>query len=85
MPKKKPKLAVLADRIAAVRRVIDAQQALLVKLRMDGDPAYEAEVALRTYASSLAHLIARADQLREEARAKKGETKKGESNNEPSS
>src|ERR1700733_4507299 len=54
MPKRKPKLAVFADRIAEARRIIDAQQALLEKLRIGGQPTFEAEVALRTYASSLA-------------------------------
>jgi hypothetical protein len=84
MPKNKPKLAVLADRIATVRRIIDVQLTLLEKLRMDGEPSEEAEAALRTYTSSLAHLIAHADQLREEARAKKGETKKSETKKEMS-
>lgn len=84
MSKKKPKLAVLADRVAAVRRIIDRQHALLAKLGTDEQPTFEAEAALRTCASSLAHLIARADQLREEARAKKGETKKGETQKETS-
>jgi hypothetical protein len=78
MSKKKPKLAVLADRIAAVRRIVDVQQVMLHRLRMDGQPTGEAEAALQTYASSLAHLVAHADLLREEARAKKGETKKSE-------
>ncbi len=76
MPKRKPKLAVFADRIAEVRRIIDAQQALLEKLRIGGQPTFEAEAALRTYASSLAPLLAHADKMREEALAKKGETKK---------
>ena len=69
---------MLADRIAAARRIVDVQRALLEKPRMDGERTDEAEAALRTYASSLAHLVAHADQLREEAGAKKGETKKGE-------
>jgi hypothetical protein len=80
MPRKKPekpKLAVLADRIATARRIIQAQQALLGRLRAGGEPTFEAEVALRTYASCLAHLLAHADKLKEEALAKKGETKKG--------
>ena len=76
MPRKKPKLSVLAERIATARRIIEAQQALLERLRVSGEPTYQAEAALRTYVSSLAHLLAHADKMREEALAKKGETKK---------
>jgi len=76
MPRKKPKLSVLAERIATARRIIEAQQALLERLRVSGEPTYQAEAALRTYVSSLEHLLAHADKMREEALAKKGETKK---------
>ena len=55
---KKTKLALLSDQIAEARRIIDAQQALLEKLRVAGAPTHEAEGALRTYASSLMHLLA---------------------------
>ena len=72
---KKTKLALLSDQIAEARRIIDAQQALLEKLRVAGAPTHEAEGALRTYASSLMHLLAHEQKLREEALAKKGETK----------
>jgi hypothetical protein len=51
---------VLADRIATARRIIQAQQVLLERLRTNGHPTFEAEAALRTYASSLAHLLAHA-------------------------
>ena len=53
MPRKKPKLAVLADRIATARRIIEIQQALLERLRVTGERTYEAEAALRIYVSSL--------------------------------
>ena len=79
MPRKrplKPKLVLLADRIAEARRIIDAQQTLLEKLRVVGAPTHEAEGALQTYVSSLMHLLAHADKLRDEALAKKAETKK---------
>ena len=61
MPRKrptKPKLILLADRIAEARRIIDAQQKLLENLRVAREPTREAEGALRTYASSLMHLLA---------------------------
>jgi hypothetical protein len=76
MPRKWPpktKLGLLADRIEEARRIIDAQQTLLEKLRVAGAPTREAEGALRTYASSLMHLLAH--ERKEEAEAKKGETK----------
>jgi hypothetical protein len=72
---RKTKLALLSDRIAEARRIIDAQQALLEKLRIAGAPTHEAEGALRTYASSLMHLLAHEGKLKAEAEAKKGETK----------
>ena len=78
MPKKRPpktKLGLLADRIAEARRIINAQQTLLEKLRVAGAPTREAEGALRNYASSLMHLLAYERKLKEEAEAKKGETK----------
>jgi hypothetical protein len=77
MPKKKSKLAVLAERIAIARRFIDQQQALLEILRISKQPTQEAEGALRTYVSSLLHLLAYQERLRLEAQVKKGETKKG--------
>jgi hypothetical protein len=43
---KKSKLALLSDQIAEARRIIDAQQALLEKLRVAGDPTQEAEGTL---------------------------------------
>ena len=76
MPRKKLKLALLADQIVTARRIVEAQQALLERLRVNGQPIYEAEAALRTYVSSLKHLLAHADKLRDEALAKKAETKK---------
>src|SRR5262245_7806477 len=72
---KKTKLALLSDQIAEAGRIIDAQQALLKKLRIAGAPTQEAEGAMRTYASSLSHLLAHERKLEEDAKAKKGETK----------
>ena len=72
---KKTKLGLVAEHIAEARRIIDAQQTLLEKLRVAGAPTREAEGALRTYASSLMHLLAHDRKLKEETEAKKGETK----------
>src|SRR5262245_33402700 len=76
MPRKSPKLKVLGPRIADARRIIDAQQALLEKLRINGEPTREAEGALRTYVSALTHLLAHEERLKAEARAKREATKK---------
>jgi hypothetical protein len=83
MPKKAPKLALLADRIAVARRIIDEQQTILEKLRIGGEPTREAEGALRTYASSLMHLLAHEEKMKNEAKAKKGETRKKKSKPKP--
>ena len=73
--RKKSQIALLSDQVAEARRIIDAQQALLEELRVAGAPTHEAEGALRIYASSLMHLLAHEQKLKEEARAQKGETK----------
>jgi hypothetical protein len=76
MPKKRPKLVALEHRVAEARRIIEEQQALLVKLRASGTSTYEAEGALRTYASSLMHLLSHEQKMKEEAKAKRGESRK---------
>ena len=74
MPRKTPKLAVLADRIADARRIIDAQQAPLEKLQING-LTQEADWALRTYVSCLLHLLAHQEKLRREIKTKKQDKK----------
>jgi hypothetical protein len=78
MPRRKQntKLAEMANRIAEARRIIEEQQALLKKLIATRLPTHEAEGALRTYASSLLHLLAHEQKMKEENDAKKGETRK---------
>jgi hypothetical protein len=75
MPRKRPKLSTLTARIAEPRRIIEAQLAQLMKLQTSGQSTTEAESALRMCVSSLLHLLAHAERLQEEAKAKKGETK----------
>jgi hypothetical protein len=58
----KSTIALLWDQVAEARRIIDAQHALLEKLRVAGAPTREAEGALRTYASSLMHLRSQASE-----------------------
>jgi hypothetical protein len=67
---------MLADRIAEARRIIEVQQAQLMKLQASSQSTNEAEGALRIYVSSLLHLLAHAEKLQEEAKALKGETKR---------
>ena len=76
MPRKSPKLVEVRARIAEARRIVDIQVGLVARLRALGKPTIEAEDLLNTYISGLAHLKAYGQKLREEATAKKGETKK---------
>jgi hypothetical protein len=73
MPRKRPKLATAGERVAAARRIIEAQQALLEKLRINGRPTNEADGALRMYVSSLLHRLAHEERLRKAAKDKRGE------------
>jgi hypothetical protein len=56
MQLKGPKLIVAAHRVAAVRRIIASQDALIEKLRASKQDTLDAERSLRTYISSLTHL-----------------------------
>jgi hypothetical protein len=76
MPRKSPKLVEVRARIAEARRIVDVQIGLVARLRASGKSTIEAEDLLNTYISGLAHLEAYGQKLREEASAKKGETKK---------
>jgi hypothetical protein len=76
MPKKRPKLTVLARHIADARHIVADQHALLAKLQATGQPTCEAEGTLRTYGSALHHLESHERKMRADAKAKKGETLK---------
>lgn len=58
------------------RSIIDEQQALLERLRRGGKPTLEAEAAPRTCASSLMHVLNHERRMKEEAKAKRGKTRK---------
>jgi hypothetical protein len=66
----------MAHRIAEVRGIIGGQQTLLKKLIAAGLPTQDAEGALRTYVSSLEHLLSHELKMREENEIKKGERRK---------
>jgi hypothetical protein len=76
MPRKRSKLIAIAQRVAVARRIVAEQSALVAKLQAEGQPTFEADGTLRTYISSLKHLEAHAHKMREETKAKKGETVK---------
>ena len=76
MPRKSPKLAEVRARVAAARRIVDVQLVLVERLQATGERTLKAQGALNTYASGLKHLEAYELKLREDAKAKKGETKK---------
>jgi hypothetical protein len=76
MPKKKAKLVELEQKIDAAKRIVARQQAIVDKLLATGKPSAEAEGTLRTYLSSLNHLEGHRRQMRQDARAKHGESRK---------
>jgi hypothetical protein len=76
MPKKKAKLVELEQKIDVARRIVAKQQAILDKLLASGGASTEAEGTLRTYLSSLNHLESHRLEMRQDAKAKKGESRK---------
>jgi hypothetical protein len=76
MPRKLPKLVELTERVGDAQRIVDIQHGLVARLRAMGKPTLEAEDTLNTYMSWLRRLEAYERELREDAAAKKGETKK---------
>ena len=76
MPRKPPKRMEVKARVAEAQRIVEGQHGLVERLRAMGKPTLEARETLNTYASGLKHLEAYELKLREEAKTKKGETKK---------
>lgn len=64
MPRKRPELVLLTQRIAVARKIIAKQQTLVAALRASGQPTVEAENALQTYLSALRHLEDHARKMR---------------------
>jgi hypothetical protein len=71
MPKKRPKLVTVAERLVVARRIVAKQSALVTKLRANGKPTLEAEGTLQTYRSSLHHLESHARNMRADAKVKR--------------
>jgi hypothetical protein len=76
MPKKKAKLVELKQKIDVARRIVAKQQAIVDKLLATRKPSVAAEGILRTYQSSLNHLEAHRLEMRQDAKARKGESRK---------
>ena len=76
MPRKQPKLILAAFRVAEARRIVANQRGLIAVLQAKGEPTFEAEGLLQVYLSSLKLLEDRECKIRQERKAKKGETKK---------
>jgi len=70
-PVKRPKLVVIELRVIEARKIVARQQALVDKLRTDGQPTAEAEASLEMYVNALAHLEALRAKLRQEAQPKR--------------
>ena len=64
MPRKRPELVLLAQRVATARKIVADQQALIARLAAAGEPTVEAEKTLQTYLSALRHLEDHARQMR---------------------
>jgi len=80
MPRKQPKLILAAHRAAEARRIVENQRGLIAVLKAKGESTLQAEATLQMYLSSLKLLEDQEWKIRQERKAKKGETKKPHSN-----
>ncbi len=78
MPRKQPKLILAAYRAAEARRIVAYQRGLIAMLQAKGESSLDAEGMLDVYLSSLNLLEDHEWKIRQERKAKKGETKKTE-------
>jgi hypothetical protein len=78
MPRNQPKLILAAHRAAEARRIVENQRGLIAVLKAKGESTLQAEAALQMYLSSLKLLADHEWKIRQERKAKKGETKKTE-------
>ena len=76
MPRKQPKLILAAFRAAEARRIVANQRVLIAVLKAKGELSLDAEGMLEVYLSSLKLLEDHEWKMRQERKAKKGETKK---------
>jgi hypothetical protein len=78
MPRKQPKLILAEHRAAEARRIVENQRGLIAVLKAKGESTLQAEATLQMYLSSLKLLEDQEWKIRQERKAKKGETKKTE-------
>jgi hypothetical protein len=64
MPRKRPELVLIIQRIAVARKIVADQQTLITNLKASGQSVVEAEKTLQSYLSSLRHLEDHARKLR---------------------
>jgi len=64
MPRKRPELVLLTERVAIAREIVAEQQAVIAKLAESGQSTVEAEKTLQTYLSALRHLEDHARKMR---------------------
>ncbi len=76
MSRKQPKLILAAYRAAEARRIVANQRWRIAVLQAKGEPTLEAEAMLHVYLSSVKLLEHHEWKMRQERKAKKGETKK---------
>jgi hypothetical protein len=76
MPRKKTKFIVAAHWVAEARRIVADQRELIMTLKASGRSTLAAERALQTDLGSLKHLEDHECRIREEDKAKRGETKR---------
>ncbi len=76
MPRKKTKFIVAAHWVAEARRIVADQRELIMTLRASRRPTLEAEQALQMYLSALRRLEEIERKIREDDKAKRGETRK---------
>ncbi len=76
MPRKQPKLILATFRTAEARRIVAHQRGLIAVLKAKGESTLQAEATLQMYLSSLKLLEDQEWKIRQERKAKKGETKK---------
>jgi hypothetical protein len=78
MSRKQPKLILAAFRVAEARRIVANQRTQIAMLKVKGEPTVDAEAMLQVYLSSLKLLEDHEWKIRQERKAKGGETKETE-------
>ena len=76
MPRKHATLVAAAKRVAVARRLVVDQQDLIVRLRALKQPTTDAEAMLQTYLSALRHPEDHEHKIKQDLKARIGQTRK---------